>query len=129
MKPNFINAKIKTHYIQQNTASLNDDFTREFLTNGIYQYIPSILNTNNSTTLFKTLWEPLTFKSWLVTAQIGFAFLVFKTLKALADNYGRELLVYLLDLVALLGFVDEELKQEILSIKENIYEKYIKSYL
>lgn len=113
IKPNFINAKIKTHYIQQNTASLNDDFTREFLTNGIYQYIPSILNTNNSTTLFKTLWEPLTFKSWLVTAQIGFAFLVFKTLKALADNYGRELLVYLLDLVALLGFVDEELKQEI----------------
>ncbi|WPT18787.1 ATP-dependent zinc metalloprotease FtsH (chloroplast) [Picochlorum sp. SENEW3] len=113
MKPNFINAKIKTHYIQQNTASLNDDFTREFLTNGIYQYIPSILNINNSTTLFKTLWEPLTFKSWLVTAQIGFAFLVFKTLKALADNYGRELLVYLLDLVALLGFVDEELKQEI----------------
>jgi ATP-dependent Zn protease len=113
IKPNFINAKLKTHYIQQNTASLNDDFTREFLTNGIYQYIPSILNTNNSTTLFKTLWEPLTFKSWLVTAQIGFAFLVFKTLKALADNYGRELLVYLLDLVALLGFVDEELKQEI----------------
>ena len=59
------------------------------------------------------MWEPLTFKSWLVTAQIGFAFLVFQVLRALADNYGRELLVYLLDLVALLGFVDEELKQEI----------------
>ena len=40
-------------------------------------------------------------------------FLVFKILKALADNYGKELLVYLLDLVALLGFLDEDLKQEI----------------
>ena len=59
------------------------------------------------------IWEPLTFKSWLITAQIGFAFLVFKILKALADNYGRELLVYLLDLVALLGFLDDDLKQEI----------------
>lgn len=113
LKPNFINAKIKTNYIQQNTASLNEEYTQEYLTNGIYQYIPSVFNIKNNTTLFKTLWEPLTFKSWLVTAQIGFAFLVFKTLKALADNYGRELLVYLLDLVALLGFVDEELKQEI----------------
>lgn len=113
LEPNFINSKIKKHFIQSNTAALNEEYTQEYLTNGIYQYIPSVFNIKNNTTVFRTLWEPLTIQSWLVTAQIGFAFLVFKTLKALADNYGRELLVYLLDLVALLGFVDEELKQEI----------------
>jgi ATP-dependent Zn protease len=82
------------------------------LTSGKYQKIPSIFQ-KNSTVFFSDIWEPLTFNSWLITAQIGFAFLVFKILKALADNYGRELLVYLLDLVALLGFLDDDLKQEI----------------
>jgi len=82
------------------------------LTSGKYQKIPSIFQ-NNSKVFFSDIWEPLTINSWLITAQIGFAFLVFKILKALADNYGRELLVYLLDLVALLGFLDDDLKQEI----------------
>lgn len=82
------------------------------LTSGTYQKLPSILQ-KNSIVFFSDIWEPLTFNSWLITAQIGFAFLVFKILKALADNYGRELLVYLLDLVALLGFLDDDLKQEI----------------
>jgi len=82
------------------------------LSSGNYQKIPSIFQIN-SKVFFSDIWEPLTFKSWLITAQIGFAFLVFKILKALADNYGRELLVYLLDLVALLGFLDDDLKQEI----------------
>lgn len=79
---------------------------------GIYQKLPGIIG-NTRLISFSDLWEPLTFKSWLVISQIGFAFLVFKVLKALADNYGRELLVYLLDLVALLGFLDDDLKQEI----------------
>ena len=82
------------------------------LTSGNYRKQPSIFQ-NNSKVFFSDIWEPLTFKSWLITSQIGFAFLVFKVLKALADNYGRELLVYLLDLVALLGFLDDDLKQEI----------------
>lgn len=82
------------------------------LTSGTYKKVPTIFQ-KNSPIFFTDLWEPLTFHSWLITAQIGFAFLVFKILKALADNYGRELLVYLLDLVALLGFLDDDLKQEI----------------
>lgn len=60
-----------------------------------------------------TNWEPLTAKSWLVISQLSFALFSFQILKNLADNYGRELLRYLLDLVAALGFLDQFLKQEI----------------
>ena len=58
-------------------------------------------------------WEPLTLNSWLVCTQLSFALVIFQVLKALADNYGRELLGYLLDLVASLGILDDSLKQEI----------------
>ena len=59
------------------------------------------------------MWEPLTFRSWLIVSQLSFAFLSFKVLTELADNYGRELLVYLLDIVARKGFVDDDIKQEL----------------
>lgn len=96
-----------------NGSNFGDDHSFPIhLTSGTYQKIPSLFH-RNSKIFFSDIWEPLTFKSWLITAQVGFAFLVFKILKALADNYGRELLVYLLDLVALLGFLDDDLKQEI----------------
>ena len=97
----------------QISTYLDLDYSTTILSSGYYRSTPSILTIDEKETFFTNLWEPLTFQSWLVTTQIGFAFLTFRTLKALADNYGRELLVYLLDLVALLGFVDEELKQEI----------------
>jgi ATP-dependent Zn protease len=112
LEPTFLNKNVHTNFLQNTTAPLINEYTTDYLTSGVYKSIPSVFNPQKNT-LFTTLWEPLTFRSWLVTAQIGFAFLVFKVLKALADNYGRELLVYLLDLVALLGFVDEDLKQEI----------------
>ena len=112
LEPKFLNKNIYTNFLQNTTAPLINEYTTNYLTSGVYKSVPSVFNSQKNI-LFTTLWEPLTFKSWLVTAQVGFAFLVFKVLKALADNYGRELLVYLLDLVALLGFVDEDLKQEI----------------
>jgi ATP-dependent Zn protease len=110
--PGFLNNHIQTNMTQYTTAPFVTDYGTNYLTSGEYKSLPSIFNTQKNV-LFTSLWEPLTVKSWLITAQIGFAFLVFQVLRALADNYGRELLVYLLDLVALLGFVDEELKQEI----------------
>nr|QDE53598.1 cell division protein ftsH [Micractinium sp. LBA 32] len=58
-------------------------------------------------------WEPLTSTSWLTITQFSFAFFIFHILKSLADNYGRELLGYLLDLIASLGILDDSLKQEI----------------
>ena len=82
------------------------------LTSGTYKKSNSVF-TKNKNLPFQDTWEPLTVQSWLIVSQIGFSFLIFKILKGLADNYGRELLVYLLDLVALLGFLDDDLKQEI----------------
>ena len=58
-------------------------------------------------------WEPLTSRSWLIVTQLSFAIFIFQVLKSLAENYGRELLGYLLDLVASLGILDDSLKQEI----------------
>jgi ATP-dependent Zn protease len=107
--------KILNNQINFNLNTSNLPNTNLFSINlapGKYQKIPSLFNGNDKG-FFTDLWEPLTFNSWLITAQVGFAFLVFQVLKALADNYGRELLVYLLDLVALLGFLDDDLKQEI----------------
>ena len=112
----FLKGSTKKHlqvtFSPSSSSYLNQETLETSLSSGIYQKIPSVL-TSSSFPIFYDLWEPLTFKSWLVTSQIGFAFLVFTILKALADNYGRELLVYLLDLVALLGFLDDDLKQEI----------------
>ena len=110
--PGFLNNYTQTNMAQYTTAPFLKDYGTSYLASGEYKSLPSVFNTQKNV-LFTSLWEPLTVKSWLITAQIGFAFLVFQVLRALADNYGRELLVYLLDLVALLGFVDEELKQEI----------------
>ena len=110
--PGFLNNRIHMNMAQYIPSSFAKDSGIEYFTSGEYKSIPSVFNPQKNI-LFTNLWEPLTFKSWLVSAQVGFAFLVFQVLRALADNYGRELLVYLLDLVSLLGFVDEELKQEI----------------
>ena len=81
---------------------------------GRYKKISSIFSrTKKSNRILIDNWEPLTARSWLVISQLSFAVFSFQILKALADNYGRELLAYLLDLVAALGFLDDSLKQEI----------------
>lgn len=111
--PKIHNNTLFFNFIQQHSQYLNNEYSLNYFNAGLYKSRPSIFSLHKKPVVFTSLWEPLTIHSWLVTTQIGFAFLIFRTLKALADNYGRELLVYLLDLVALLGFVDEELKQEI----------------
>lgn len=104
--------RVESNFLPAVSSFLNEESFGTQLSSGIYQKVTSLFD-KNSNVFFYDLWEPLTFRSWLVISQVGFAFLVFRILKALADNYGRELLVYLLDLVALLGFLDEDLKQEI----------------
>jgi len=112
-KHNFLQKNtIESAFLPTFSSFLAEESFGTQLSSGIYKKIPSVFQ-EKSVFFFSDLWEPLTYRSWLVISQIGFAFLVFRILKALADNYGRELLVYLLDLVALLGFLDEDLKQEI----------------
>ena len=104
--------RVESNFLPAVSSFLNEESFGTQFSSGIYQKVTSLFE-KDSNVFFYDLWEPLTFRSWLVISQVGFAFLVFRILKALADNYGRELLVYLLDLVALLGFLDEDLKQEI----------------
>jgi ATP-dependent Zn protease len=79
---------------------------------GRYQKNVSLF-ANQKTIRVQESWEPLTSTFWLITTQMSFAFLFFQSLKSLANNYGRELLYYLVDLVTTLGFLDDALKQEI----------------
>lgn len=81
---------------------------------GSYRKLASLFSkTKSSTSVLAYNWEPLSSRSWLVVTQLSFAVLIFQVLKSLADNYGRELLGYLLDLVSSLGILDDSLKQEI----------------
>jgi ATP-dependent Zn protease len=83
-------------------------------TSGQYRKLKSIFAKKQySNLLCVDNWEPLTSTSWLVVSQLSFAIFIFHVLKSLADNYGRELLGYLLDLVAALGILDDSLKQQI----------------
>jgi len=101
------------------SGSTNAFFEREtgILTkksSGSYRKLASLFSkTKNSTSVLANNWEPLSSRSWLVVTQLSFAVLIFQVLKSLADNYGRELLGYLLDLVSSLGILDDSLKQEI----------------
>lgn len=89
------------------------NFVKKY-TSGSYTKTASVYaKTRQSTHLTVDNWEPLTSTSWLIITQISFAFFIFRVLKSLADNYGRELLGYLLDLIASLGILDDSLKQEI----------------
>lgn len=91
--------------------------TKNFVTkytSGAYTKTASVYSkTKYSTHSNVDNWEPLTSTWWLVITQFSFAFFIFHVLKGLADNYGRELLGYLLDLIASLGILDDSLKQEI----------------
>ena len=106
------NVFLTAGFLPQVSSFLAQENFENQYSSGVYKKLTSLF-AEKPAPIFYDLWEPLTFRSWLVISQVGFAFLVFRILKALADNYGRELLVYLLDLVALLGFLDEDLKQEI----------------
>ncbi len=81
---------------------------------GNYRKTLSFFSKNQEkTSLFVQNWEPLNATSWLAVSQLSFAIFSFRVLKSLSDNYGRELLGYLMDLVAALGVLDDSLKQQI----------------
>lgn len=93
---------------------LEDENFNQTEASGVYKNILSAYFKSKTRLFdFHDMWEPLTFRSWLIVSQLSFAFLSFKVLTELADNYGRELLVYLLDIVARKGFVDDDIKQEL----------------
>ena len=91
--------------------------TKNYVTkyaSGSYTKTASIYSKTTSSTHLKVdNWEPLTATWWLIITQLSFAVFSFNVLKSLIDNYGRELLGYLLEFAASLGILDDSLKQEI----------------
>lgn len=93
----------------------NDNFGK-FFDNGSYKRLPHHLRSKRQ---FQNNWESLSFQSWLVISQVSFAFLVYKTLRSLTRIYGRELLSYLLDVVAKTGIVTKKMRQQIEYLIDN----------
>lgn len=77
-----------------------------------YKRKASIFSTYTKAGWLET-WEPLSANAWLILCQVSFAVLSFHLLKTLAGNYGQELVGYLLELAAVLGFLDDSAKQQI----------------
>nr|YP_010704284.1 putative plastid division protein [Micractinium simplicissimum]WCO87790.1 putative plastid division protein [Micractinium simplicissimum] len=97
--------------------STDSFYTKNYVTkyaSGSYTKTASIYSKTRSSTHIKIdNWEPITATWWLIITQLSFAVFSFNVLKSLIDNYGRELLGYLLEFAASLGILDDSLKQEI----------------
>lgn len=125
MDPTLFNVAQSTPFslnTQTNFESILEKETFETtFTSGTYKTVPTIFSSFSLPTwlnfikqsFFIENWEPLSLQSWLIVSQIGFSFCVFQILKNLASNYGRELLGYLLELVAATGFVEADIQQQI----------------
>ena len=68
---------------------------------------------NNFSTIFYQSWEPITIGSWMMVTQLSFGLIVLRILQEFYRKYGKEVLSYLLDLIASLGIIDENLKEEL----------------
>ena len=67
----------------------------------------------NLETSFSDIWEPVTFRSWLIICQIGLAFFFFNFLKSIITEYLTELIWFIVDIGFSIGIIDENLKEEI----------------
>ena len=67
----------------------------------------------NFSTVFYQSWEPITTGSWMMITQLSFGLVVLQILQEFYRKYGKELISYLLDLIASLGIIDDTLKDEL----------------
>lgn len=95
-------------------SSLYGEFFNEGEKSIAYKKFSSLFNKRQvfEKSFFES-WEPVTFRSWLIVSQIGFAVLVFYFLKALLTEYFNELLWFILDFLVHASILDEKLKEEI----------------
>ena len=63
--------------------------------------------------IFWENWEPLTYRSWLIITQIGFAFVFFNFLKYIITDYFHELIWFIIDIGFEVGLIDQNLKEEL----------------
>lgn len=104
------------HYFSSlSKKQLNQVFFNEKYKPVQYKKLMSIFNKSQFQPKinFSDNWEPLTYHSWLIVSQIGFAFLCFQILKYISTDYFNELIWFILDIGFTAGVIDENLKEEI----------------
>ena len=90
--------------LENNYESLNQDKRKNYATK---------IFVKNFSTVFYQSWEPITTGSWMMITQLSFGLVVLQILQEFYRKYGKELISYLLDLIASLGIIDDTLKDEL----------------
>ena len=127
---------INYHYLPSAQILLNDNLAQKRTFGNIYKKIFTLYNNilenkyesfnkkkrksyvthlfvRNFSTVFYQSWEPITTGSWMMITQLSFGLVVLQILQEFYRKYGKELISYLLDLIASLGIIDETLKEEL----------------
>ena len=135
-KPNKdISKKIIFHYLPSANSALNQNLTENKIFGSVYKNVFTIykntlknsfysldklfnLNLNKKlvnylSPPFYQSWEPITLRSWMVITKISLGFIILLVFQDINNKYGKELLVYLVELLQALGIVDEGFKEEL----------------
>lgn len=64
---------------------------------------------------FFECWEPISLNSWMIISQFSIGLFILKILKDLYQDYGKELLYYVLQFAASLGIDIKEIKEQFIS--------------
>jgi len=129
-----LSKKISFHYLPSANSALTQNLTENKIFGTVYKKVFTIykntlknsfysfdklFNFNFHNKLLNYLsppfyqsWEPITLGSWMVITQLSFGFVVLLLFKDIYRKYGKELLVYIFDLLQALGIVDESFKEE-----------------
>lgn len=129
-----ISKQIIFHYLPSANSALNQNLTENKIFGNVYKNVftiyrntlknsfyslDKVFNLNLNKKLVNYLsppfyesWEPITIGSWMVITKISLGFIVLLIFKDIYNKYGKELLVYLVELLQALGIVDEGFKEE-----------------
>ena len=129
-----LSRRISFHYLPSANSALTQNLTESKIFGNVYKKtftiykntlknsfysLDKLFNLNFNKKLLNYLsppfyqsWEPITLGSWMVITQLSFGFVVLLLFKDIYRKYGKELLVYVFDLLQALGIVDESFKEE-----------------
>ena len=112
-------SKIINHSFPFSKTLLQRNIIENTNLNAIYQRIPTIFNAKQSNIFtdphnrFRDSWEPLTTEPLSILTQIYFALFCLKILQSYYKKYGKEVLSYIINIIELLGILDDNLKDEL----------------
>lgn len=105
-EPEFVQSSMSAELVRK--AFFNFSYNKK---SSYYEFKKMLFN-NSEQFLQTDTWEPINKNSWLFISQYLFALFIFYILKQFLQEYGRELISYLIDLISSLGIVDESFKDE-----------------